>query len=1320
MNLFVYQYSYDEDKQGSSSQIRAYGINEQQETCLVKIKGFRPWCYMEVIQSDAANAIDLSKRHYLDLLATQINNKITSSADWRISKGFFNQYDDIRDLWVEKTEFCWRKKLYYAHVQWNADTQKYDDVLYPYVKVWFKTNMAMRLFESVLRKQPNICIDNIRKKYVEIRVHEGESIFHPIFKFWAQLNISACGWIKIKRMKLTSAKNKDSELKHEYETNIENIENNSSLTKTVSPTVLCFDLECYSSIAGTFPDPTRPEDCVFNISVTLHKANTSSKQKFLFTLGDPEPIPDVQMFKYGHAEILLLLGFKDFINEHKPNVITGYNILGFDWKYILARCNYLLCENDFSKIGYLTNVQSEKIETKWESKARRAQNYCYLDIPGIVQIDLLPVIMKDWNFSSYKLDNVCKEFGFQGKLPLSAEQIFECYKEGMKKGNQQLLTKVGMYCVNDTEITHRLFDHLQTWFSVCEMSKTANVPIMYVFTKGNQVQMFSQFIQHCFHTDIIIQRNEYENLCDGYEGAIVLDPTPGLYNNVLSFDFASLYPSIIMAHNIDYSTFLNLNDPDYQNFPEAHCHVRIWDFVNKKTGQTEHFDFRFIKQEYSKKGVIPTIIMNHINARKQTRSLIKKYENQLETTVDTDERNRIKSICDLLEKRQLAYKVCANSMYGGMGVKTGYLPFYQGALTTTKIGRQSIEYVADFLKTKYDATVIYGDSVTGETPIIIQDFHNRIHILPIERLSDSNSWKSYYGFKLFDQCLRSEKQQSNEMHIDSYPSQSCENFRVWTHLGWSKIKRIIRHKVNKKIYKITTSDSQVRVTEDHSLLKPDGSILKTSDTKKGDNLLQLMPNFTQCSNASPGLNESSAFVFGSFIGANKFLPQNWIYFVDQLINNHSKQMTHFASLSEFELKELVPILKKANFDLQFDYIPSQILNNNLSIQLAFIKGYCHVSKFIRIHTSNQAIVQGLYYLSCKLNRPTTLNYHQNKWYFSMSNEFKALKSSSFTHKSSLLTKSRFNVFNMYGRHQPSIQNNSINTENTIRSISQNTHTENNLVFDIETEFGTFAAGIGSIIVKNTDSCHVSFADVASKLQAETKAEVITKDINATLIAPMKLEYEKLYNKYFILSKKRYMAFCLDDNNVITSKIEKGVLPKRRDNCLFARKLYQNCVDLIMNGSSKEETLNFVVNQCQSMFQRNLFLSEFIITKQVNQEYKIKPAHKLLSETMQKRGTAVVAGSRIAYLFVDYKTGVKKIKQCDVIEDVEYYKHWMSYVHLDFLIYLEKIVKPIDEILEIGLNVKDMMAKYYNIHYYKLLTNKKIKELFGSNIEIEAF
>ena len=364
--------------------------------------------------------------------------------------------------------------------------------------------------------------------------------------------------------------------------------------------------------------------------------------------------------------------------------------------------------------------------------------------------------------------------------------IFKCYRIGTKKiklevtieNAKKAMAICGKYCVQDSVLVLRLMEKLKTWVGLAEMAKTCQVSIFSLYTQGQQIRVYSQVYKYCMSENIVVEKDGYQVSEDErYVGAHVFPPVPGVYEKVVPFDFASLYPTTIIAYNIDYHTFVTDD-----SIPDELCHVMEWrdcvgcchdpkvirkveltkyinkvqdsiknlrskrDSVKSKTMKLsynkqikdiqaelkpyleERSDinktkpkfpmcakrrYRFLKEP---KGVIPTVLQNLLDARKKTRKVdMKKCYKQIEalkqeTSVDYAKIKELESLIDVLDKRQLAYKVSCNSMYGAMGVRRGYLPFMPGAMCTTYMGRVNIEKVAKIIPEKFGGELIYGDT----------------------------------------------------------------------------------------------------------------------------------------------------------------------------------------------------------------------------------------------------------------------------------------------------------------------------------------------------------------------------------------------------------------------------------------------------------------------------------------------------------------------------------------------------------------------------------------------------------------------------------
>ena len=218
--------------------------------------------------------------------------------------------------------------------------------------------------------------------------------------------------------------------------------------------------------------------------------------------------------------------------------------------------------------------------------------------------------------------------------------------------------------------------------------------------------------------------HQYEDGIEGYEGAIVLEPKPGIYldDPIAVLDYASLYPSSIIENNLSHET--HIEDESLLEIigEENYYTVTYQDWIYKSKGKGDTIEKKeagtyskcyFLKPEFMKSkgmfkddenpmGIIPDVLNDLLSERKNTKNLIK------------DEKDEFKR--KVLDGLQLAYKVTANSVYGQLGAKTSTIFKMVIAACTTSIGRSRIYDASDGvkkwaeLKGYKDPDVIYGDT----------------------------------------------------------------------------------------------------------------------------------------------------------------------------------------------------------------------------------------------------------------------------------------------------------------------------------------------------------------------------------------------------------------------------------------------------------------------------------------------------------------------------------------------------------------------------------------------------------------------------------
>jgi DNA polymerase elongation subunit (family B) len=738
--MFSYAWHIDDDEPDVTA-IRIYGLNEKNENVCVRIDNFTPYIYLELP----------TNVEWTESLASLLGSKIDF---------LMGQKKPLVKCLIR------RKKLYYAHRDARKKEKKF-----PYLFCSFSHPGDIKILGYKIRK--DIRVTGLGS--VRLKMHEHNA--SPILQLASQRKLPTAGWIEFVGKKVETDAQK-TRCDHEYTVRWKNTKP-APERPPAKPLIMGFDIEVNSSNPARMPDATKPPDKVFQISCILSRQGDPPEKydKYLLTLGQPDFDilgDDVGVLMYDN-EAELLQGFTDFVNEHNPNILVGYNILGFDIPYMIDRAKHNLCIYDFDRMGFLKGAHARETTINWSSSAYKNQSFQFLDAEGRLFVDLLPLVKRDYKLNNYKLKTVASQF-LKGltKDDLSPQGIFKCYRIGMRGGRkgEKAMGVVGKYCVKDSLLMNMLFEKLQTWIGLTEMASVCNVPVFYLYTKGQQIKVFSQLYKKCTHENRTVEKDGYVPKDDEhYVGATVFPPVPGVYDRVVPFDFSSLYPTTIIAYNLDYSTLV-----EDEKIPDSECHVMEWEDhigcihdpkVVRKTELTQYInqemknltklrdtkkgkkgrELEEIKQEVAMRvkalkpyreerselnkskpkhimctprkfrwlkeplGVLPTLLKDLLEARSHTKKEIKVLKKKLKEEKMTDEeRVSLETALTVLDKRQLAYKVSANSGYGATGVQRGFLPMMPVAMCTTYMGRESIGIVADVIPRKFKGTLVYGDT----------------------------------------------------------------------------------------------------------------------------------------------------------------------------------------------------------------------------------------------------------------------------------------------------------------------------------------------------------------------------------------------------------------------------------------------------------------------------------------------------------------------------------------------------------------------------------------------------------------------------------
>lgn len=508
-----------------------------------------------------------------------------------------------------------------------------------------------------------------------------------LLRFMIDTGLAGMAWVEAKagKYKLVSEQDKLSNCQIEAIVDYRDMiahPPNGDWAKMAPLRVLSFDIEC-AGRQGIFPEP--------NVDPVIQIANVVTRYgeekpfiRNVFCLNETSLIVNTQVLEYTKEETMLM-AWQNFVEKVDPDVIIGYNIANFDFPYLLDRAKHLKC-HQFPYWTRLKAMKTEAKESSFSSKQMGNRETKATNTNGRIQLDLLQLVQRDHHLRSYTLNSVSYEFLGEQKEDVHHTMITELFN-----GTPDSRRRLAVYCLKDAYLPQRLMDKLMCLVNYTEMARVTGVPFNFLLSRGQQVKFISQLFRKALEQQLVIPNQKSQDEQD-YEGATVIEPKRGYYGvPIATLDFASLYPSIIQAHNLCYTTLLNKTAIDKMGL------VKDEDYIVTPNGDM------FCTTKV-RKGLLTQILEELLGARKRAKK---------ELAIETDPFKKA-----VLNGRQLALKISANSVYGLTGATVGKLPCLPIASSTTSYGRQMIEKTKQEVEERYtiangyshDAQVIYGDT----------------------------------------------------------------------------------------------------------------------------------------------------------------------------------------------------------------------------------------------------------------------------------------------------------------------------------------------------------------------------------------------------------------------------------------------------------------------------------------------------------------------------------------------------------------------------------------------------------------------------------
>ena len=1150
--------------------------------------------------------------------------------------------------------------------------------------------------------------------------------------------------------------------KDEYYNNFVDIPKNLiKYDKTIS---MCYDIEAYTpNKNGDLPSGKNEKDILFMICITFQFINsTEHVLNICLVTSDCDPQENLLTIVCKN-EINLIKIFANICEMIQPDFITEFNGSEFDWPFLIDKANYYnlivylaqhlsikkLLPYELDKDSILKyNYKTEKIKAE-------AGRYIYslnLNLQGYIPFDTRIVFKRLYPKESKSSLNFYLDIlklGSKDDMPIN--ELFKIYE----RGNPSEMKLVAHYCFIDSWKLHLLNlkqNVIQDNREICVLSYTS---LFDGFYRADGLKVRNLIISIIMDKNLYINnlKNNKKNLTEydeieekkKFPGAIVLNPTKGLVsnlyniyefnirkNNILNedqlkiiqnylndnyddfyinkklikhdihdinikifineyyeyiknnnfkypvsgLDFSSLYPSLIMTYNLS-PEYLVINKEYAESLIKRNINLHKIDFMYDNEQIIAWTVRHDENKEESNFGIYPWIL----RFLKKQRNLIRNetyynLENEIiyleKNTTDylnNPKYNQLVSEFNYLDGKQKALKIFMNTFYGELGNQNSPLFILPLAGGVTSSGQYNLMLIHKYV-TGMNCKIYYGDSVSGDTPILIKNIKNNIFMTTIEELIDFPD-------------------------NDNKIAQNCNKLEVLMESEWVLIKKIIRHKTKKKMYRVSNKIGSVIVTEDHSLLDYTGKKKLTPNDLINKNQRLLIWSDITLLNKYEKIysyyNMGKSIVYGFFykhghIMNNEFILThiNKIYLLEiiDIFNTSFDDEIKMTlgrkkiGIHKYNIKligcinKYIEIFKKLFYTKNgYKKLPDYLYNECIQIKKEFIYGLTLDDPYIKnkFLCYSQIEANGLFILFKSIHYNVNLEideYNINKYYIIINN------------------------------HIDNIGNdNSITKIEYIGQIDQ-------YVYDLETENHHFAAGVGQIVVHNTDSLYISCPDNCyNKITKEyytnkiTKKEYNTKLIEKTFKAIeliknsvnnvlyknngtkyLKMDYEEVLYPVAFLAKKKYYGIPHKDMvNFKPSKLFiRGLEVKKRG---VSQLLKIVCMDIMWQSVSLDNVYTIrelVDKKIHYVYKNKWNLDDFIQTGVYRPDKNNITLHLFANRMKQLGRNIPEPGERFKYVIVkkypfvyDEKGRQIPLKKGDKMEYLEYVKENNLEIDLDY-------------------------------------------------------
>lgn len=655
-----------------------YGVTQAGVSVLAKVRGFRPM--LRFMLKGSMSARQLVSR-MVDAPEDDSTKRQRSERGWQPS--------DAEKMGVDEDEVEYKEEM--LEKSWGYDPSGV-------IKVAIVTFSTLRAYYRTRRNFTDCKIRHSGSVEMEEKVD-------PYIQFIANTGFRPCGWVSTVMDKseqgpeFTPVREVPTTLRISHSAieftcgvkMLQQISQSDGTPKSEIPDQLtwCFDGEMQSE-ERAFPDATLPNDFISAISMDAKFFYADRSTTVVLCIGLPERPVKTETVLCFRTEKDLLNAFRDLIALTCPQFLTGFNQMGFDWPYIDIRARKVGAKRIY--YGGRLVLQKAALYTKTlDSAARGSNDMALMQYSGVSHIDVMKEVMARYKMESYSLNSCCEKF-------LGGKQKYELpYIEMMDLVAAGKMAKVVEYAGEDARLPNELIDVMHVIASFYELARVTGTPVDWLVLRGQQIKIFIMLYIFCRINGLFLNKPLVAAI-QGYVGATVLDPEKDFFTDpVATLDFASLYPSIMMAHNLCFSTLV------MPQIGSGTAEIETHTLPNGK-------EVSFVKAA-SKPGILPRMLKEILAARKLAKAAKKRAKDPMEEIVQ--------------DERQRALKVSANSIYGFCAAQM--YPCQVISEVVTNKGRQMIEETKQLVESVLPPEII--ESVPGFKPRVIYGDTDSVMVL---------------------------------------------------------------------------------------------------------------------------------------------------------------------------------------------------------------------------------------------------------------------------------------------------------------------------------------------------------------------------------------------------------------------------------------------------------------------------------------------------------------------------------------------------------------------------------------------------------------